>query len=248
VLKARLRYFKRTCTGDQALGPEGKVHRVDPDFGSTLTVSNRASQSNCWVNWKIMGQPCEFHLLESGGAVTGNSHSESIGPGPRPTGWPGAPAGEGRATQSVTIATARSSASPSAGTILVIPASISGTCRARRVPRSRPESRHRARRFWPWIPHGWPMARPPARRLGPAPSRWRAPAIRCLHRGRKPAAPGRARECHPHAALYASSVVLHIQGSVRMSLAPTAKPHRNVRALAVRDVGILLLHRQLHLL
>jgi hypothetical protein len=39
---------------------KGKIHRVDPDFGSTLTVSNRDSQSNCWVNWKIMGQPCEF--------------------------------------------------------------------------------------------------------------------------------------------------------------------------------------------
>ena len=27
--------------------PEGKIHRVDPDFGSTLTVSNRDFQSNC---------------------------------------------------------------------------------------------------------------------------------------------------------------------------------------------------------
>jgi hypothetical protein len=39
---------------------EGKIHRVDPDFGSTLTVSNRDYQSNCWVDWKIMGQPCEL--------------------------------------------------------------------------------------------------------------------------------------------------------------------------------------------
>ena len=45
---------------------EGKIHRVDPDFGSTLTVSNRDSQSNCWVNWKIMGQPCEFQVGEPG--------------------------------------------------------------------------------------------------------------------------------------------------------------------------------------
>jgi hypothetical protein len=30
--------------------PEGKIHRVDPDFGSTLTASNRDSQSNCWFN------------------------------------------------------------------------------------------------------------------------------------------------------------------------------------------------------
>ena len=27
--------------------PQGKIHRVDPDFGSTLTVSNRDFQSNC---------------------------------------------------------------------------------------------------------------------------------------------------------------------------------------------------------
>ena len=41
---------------------EGKIYRVDPDFGSTLTVSNRDSQSNCWVNWKMMGQPCVFQV------------------------------------------------------------------------------------------------------------------------------------------------------------------------------------------
>ena len=29
---------------------EGKIHRVDPDCGSTLTVFNSDSQSNCWVN------------------------------------------------------------------------------------------------------------------------------------------------------------------------------------------------------
>jgi hypothetical protein len=40
----------------------GKIHRVDPDFGSTLTFSNSDSQSNCWVNWKIVGQPCEFQV------------------------------------------------------------------------------------------------------------------------------------------------------------------------------------------
>jgi hypothetical protein len=43
-------------------GTEGKIHRVDPGFGSTLTASNRVSQSNCWVNWKMMGQPCEFQV------------------------------------------------------------------------------------------------------------------------------------------------------------------------------------------
>ena len=43
---------------------KGETHRVDPDCGSTLTFSNRDSQSNCWVNWKIMGQPCEFQVGE----------------------------------------------------------------------------------------------------------------------------------------------------------------------------------------
>jgi hypothetical protein len=41
---------------------KGKIQRVGPDFGSTLTVSNRDSQSNCWVNWNILGQPCEFQV------------------------------------------------------------------------------------------------------------------------------------------------------------------------------------------
>jgi hypothetical protein len=41
---------------------QAKIHRVDPEFGSTLTASNRDSQSNCWVNLKIMGQPCEFQV------------------------------------------------------------------------------------------------------------------------------------------------------------------------------------------
>ena len=41
---------------------EGKIHRLDPDFGSTLPVSNRDSQSNCGVNLKMVGQPCEFQV------------------------------------------------------------------------------------------------------------------------------------------------------------------------------------------
>jgi hypothetical protein len=41
---------------------KGEIHRVDPDFGSTLTASHRDSQPNCWVNWKIMGQPCDFQV------------------------------------------------------------------------------------------------------------------------------------------------------------------------------------------
>ena len=37
-------------------GEEGKIHRVDPDFGSTSTASDRDSQSNCCrVNWKKYG-------------------------------------------------------------------------------------------------------------------------------------------------------------------------------------------------
>jgi hypothetical protein len=32
------------------LRPEGEIHRVGPDFGSSLTISDRDSQSNCWVN------------------------------------------------------------------------------------------------------------------------------------------------------------------------------------------------------
>jgi hypothetical protein len=42
---------------------QAKINRVDPYFGSTLTVSNRDSQSNCWVNLKLMGQPCEFQSI-----------------------------------------------------------------------------------------------------------------------------------------------------------------------------------------
>ena len=41
---------------------KGRIHRVDPDFGSTLTVSNKDSQSNCWVSWNFMGQACEFQV------------------------------------------------------------------------------------------------------------------------------------------------------------------------------------------
>jgi hypothetical protein len=52
--------WSRLKVDDEAT--KGKIHRVDPEFGSTLTVSNRDYQSNCWVNWKIMGQPCEFQV------------------------------------------------------------------------------------------------------------------------------------------------------------------------------------------
>jgi hypothetical protein len=39
-----------------------EIHRVDPEFGSTLTVSNRDSQSNCWVNLRILVNPVNFTL------------------------------------------------------------------------------------------------------------------------------------------------------------------------------------------
>ena len=45
-----------------SLALQGKIHRVDPDFGSTLTFANRDSQPNCWVNWNIMGQACGFQV------------------------------------------------------------------------------------------------------------------------------------------------------------------------------------------
>jgi hypothetical protein len=38
------------CRGAAATQPKGKIHRVEPDSGSTLTVSNRDSHSNCWAN------------------------------------------------------------------------------------------------------------------------------------------------------------------------------------------------------
>ena len=44
-------------------GSEGKIHRVGPEFGPTLTASNRDYQSNCWADWKFMGQPCEFQVV-----------------------------------------------------------------------------------------------------------------------------------------------------------------------------------------
>jgi hypothetical protein len=52
--------------------PKGKIHRVDPDFGSALTVSNRDSQSNCWVNLKIIVHPGDFQV-----------HARGKRPGPR---------------------------------------------------------------------------------------------------------------------------------------------------------------------
>ena len=60
-------------------GPEGEIHRVDPDFGSILTVSSRDSQSNCWINLKIMGQPCEFQVRTIGKSRrAGEAHVDAV--------------------------------------------------------------------------------------------------------------------------------------------------------------------------
>jgi hypothetical protein len=42
------------------LQPE--IHRIDPEFGSTLRRIQRDFQTNCWVNLRTLGQPSEFYL------------------------------------------------------------------------------------------------------------------------------------------------------------------------------------------
>ena len=44
-----------------------KFYRVDPESGSTLRLLYRDFQSNCWVNLRILGQPCEFYLISAVG-------------------------------------------------------------------------------------------------------------------------------------------------------------------------------------
>jgi hypothetical protein len=46
---------------------KGEIHRVDPEFGSTVTVSSRDSQSNCWVNWKKWVNPVNFRFERHAG-------------------------------------------------------------------------------------------------------------------------------------------------------------------------------------
>jgi hypothetical protein len=58
----------------------GKIQRVDPDFGSTLAVSNRDSQSNCWANLRILGQPCESQARDRRHVATWMQHSSSTVP------------------------------------------------------------------------------------------------------------------------------------------------------------------------
>ena len=50
ALRLALRHVRAVHGHGGALQREGEIHRVDPDFGSILAVSNRDSESNCWVN------------------------------------------------------------------------------------------------------------------------------------------------------------------------------------------------------
>jgi hypothetical protein len=84
-LKFRWADLKRIPVVDEIGGEEGKIHRVDPDFGSTLTASNRDSQSNCLVNWEIMGQPCGFQVRAARLQVGSATRSCSARPRRRPT-------------------------------------------------------------------------------------------------------------------------------------------------------------------
>jgi hypothetical protein len=71
----------RSSTAGISTRPQGEIHRVDPDFGSTLTASSRDYQSNCWVNWKIMGQPCEFQVLRSAWGEVGRALQSDLARG-----------------------------------------------------------------------------------------------------------------------------------------------------------------------
>jgi hypothetical protein len=42
--------------------PQPKIHRVDPESGSTLRLSDREFQSDCRDNLRVLGQPCGFYL------------------------------------------------------------------------------------------------------------------------------------------------------------------------------------------
>jgi hypothetical protein len=57
---------------------KGKIHRVDPDFGSTSTASTRDSQPNRWVNLKIVGQPCEFQVTDVCDACEGRAPAAAV--------------------------------------------------------------------------------------------------------------------------------------------------------------------------
>jgi hypothetical protein len=79
---------------------EGKIHRVDSDFGSTLTVSNTDSQSNCWVNWKLWVNPVDFRFGRersvgaSAGLAADDAHDGGREPGRRADRAHAAPAAE----------------------------------------------------------------------------------------------------------------------------------------------------------
>jgi hypothetical protein len=60
------RYLVRAISCDGVIvAPQPEIHRVDPEFGSTLTVSNRDSQSNCWVNLRIWVNPVNFTFTQA---------------------------------------------------------------------------------------------------------------------------------------------------------------------------------------
>jgi hypothetical protein len=42
--------------------PRSSSPRITTRAPTGKVISNRDSQSNCWVNWKIMGQPCGFQV------------------------------------------------------------------------------------------------------------------------------------------------------------------------------------------
>ena len=58
--------------------PRPEIHRVNPENGSTLTVSDRDSQSNCWVNLRILGRPCGFYLHGLGGARADGAGGQAV--------------------------------------------------------------------------------------------------------------------------------------------------------------------------
>jgi hypothetical protein len=45
----------------------GTIHRVGQSVGGHLEASYRDSQSKCWANLRILGQPCEFLLCDAAG-------------------------------------------------------------------------------------------------------------------------------------------------------------------------------------
>ena len=53
------------------LNSKVKFTGVAQTLGQTLAAASRDTRSNCWVDWKIMGQPCGFQLSERRATGTG---------------------------------------------------------------------------------------------------------------------------------------------------------------------------------